>query len=171
MADLFTRTEVDFGGAMHAQFGLLVPNNGLTGALMQNLQIQYSQQVTRLYEIGRIGQKSRVYYISGRAQGQIQAAHVIGPGVVIKAYYDNYGDVCQAINNQIQLQLGPNICGGAANALTYRARHCVLTQIGLSVAAQDFVISENSTLMFAGLELNPGNVNELQPRRMPPAAN
>lgn len=161
MPELFTRTEVAFGGAMHAQFGLLVPNKGLTGVLMQNLTLQYAQQVTRLYEIGRTGQMSRVYYVSGRAQGTIGAAHVIGPGTVIKTFYDNFGDVCQAATNDIVINLGPNICEGT-NRLAYRAKFCVLTQIGMSVAAQDMVVSENSQLMFSGLELIVPQIGLLQ---------
>lgn len=167
MADLFKRTEVDFGGAMTAEKGLLVPNKGLTGVLMQNLNLQYQQNVTRIYEIGRSGEKSRVYYIAGRSQGTISSAHVIGPGVAMKEFYDNFSDVCEAGTNDIKLKLGPNVCGvggaglvGAINRaagrgqLSYNAKYCVLVSIGLAVSAQDFVINENSQLMFSGLEYN-----------------
>lgn len=172
MADLFTRTEVDFGGAMHAQNGIITPANGLTGVLMQNIQLSYQQQVTRLYELGNSGQKTKVYYVGGRAQGSMSVAHVVGPGVSIKQFYDNFGDVCKAGTNTCQIDLSPNICGvtgsnpsqnggilGSLNVsptaqAKYTAKYCVLISIGMSVAAQDFVINENSQLMFSGLEFN-----------------
>lgn len=153
MADIFKRTEVDFGGAFTSETGLLVPNKGLTGVLMQNFQITYTQNVTRIYEIGRSGAKTKVYYIGGRSQGTLAAAHIVGPGVAMKTFYDNFSDVCQANTNDIQIKLTPNICaGGEASSIGYKMKFCVLTAIGLSASAQDFVISENSQLMFSAME-------------------
>jgi len=169
--EVFTRTEVDFGGAMHAQNGIIVPNAGLTGVLMQNIQLGYQQAVTRIYELGNRGGRTKVYYIGGRSQGTMGAAHVVGPGVSMKAFYDNFGDVCNAQNNTCVIDLAPNICGGGAGNAAgnvvaqaanggngaggrakYTAKYCVLVSLGVAVAAQDFVVNENSQLMFSGLE-------------------
>lgn len=155
MADLFTRTEVDWGGAMHAQKGIIVPNRGLTGVLMQNFSLQYQQQVTRLYELGRSKEKTKVYYVGGRANGSLSAAHVIGPGVSMKTFYDNFGDVCKAQKNDCTIELTPSVCEEnptPTSNLKYNAKYCVLVGIGLSVSASDFVINENSQLMFSGLD-------------------
>lgn len=152
MADVFTRTEVDFGGAMHAQNGILTPSNGLSGVLMQNIQLSYSQQVSRLYELGTAGAKTKVYYVGGRSQGTMGASHVIGPGVSMKKFYDNFGDVCKAQTNTVQIDLAPNICAGNGQvAVKYTCKYCVLISLGVSVAAQDFVVNENSQLMFSGM--------------------
>jgi hypothetical protein len=151
MADLFKRTEVDFGGAMTSEKGMLVPNKGLTGLLMQNFTLQYQQNVTRIYEIGTAGETAKVYYISGRSAGTLSSSHIVGPGVSLKEFYDNFSDVCEAGTNDIQIQLGPNICEGANN-IAYNAKFCVLVSIGVSLSAQEFVINENSALMFSGLE-------------------
>lgn len=152
--ELFKRTEVDFGGAFTAEKGLIVPNNGLTGVLMQNFQIQYSQSVSRIYELGRAGQKTKVYYIGGRAAGSLSAAHVVGPGVAMKTFYDNFSDICQAGNNDCKIEVSPNVCGTVdlVSNMSYKAKFCVLMSIGLSVAAGDFVINETSQMMFSGLE-------------------
>lgn len=172
MADIFTRTEVDFGGAMHAQFGIIVASGGLTGVLMQNIQLSYQQAVTRLYELGTgggtagVGNKTKVYYVGGRAQGSMSIAHVIGPGVSIKAFYDNFGDVCRAKCNTCLIDLTPNICaaGGVGAKAKYLAKYCVLVSVGMSVAAQDFVMNENSQLMFTGLEFDGGGpTTKLEP--------
>lgn len=153
--ELFTRTEVDFGGAMHAQNGIVTPNGGLTGVLMQSIQLSYQQQITRLYELGNAGGRTKVYMVSGRSQGTLSVAHVIGPGVAIKAFYDNFSDVCKAGTNTITLNLTPNTCAGSS-PITYDVKFCVLTSIGLSVAAQDFVINETAQLMFSSLAFNQG---------------
>lgn len=156
--ELFTRTEVDFGGAMHAQNGIVTPSGGLTGVLMQNIQLSYQQQVTRIYDLGNVGARSRVYYVGGRAQGTVSVAHVIGPGVTIKRFYDTFGDVCQARTNTLVVDLTPNICavgaGTSAPRAKYTVKYCVLLSIGVSVAAQDFVVNETSQIMFSGLEFD-----------------
>lgn len=154
MADLFTTSEVNYGGAITSQKGIIGGSAAALGILMQNMQLQYSQQVTRLYELGVAGATTNAYYVAGRAQGQLTAAHVIGPNVALKAYYDKYSDVCKAKDNNIDLNLTPNLCQttGTTGQLKYTCKNCVLTQIGMSVSVQDYLINENSTLMFIGLE-------------------
>ena len=167
MAELFSRTEVDWGGAMTSQFGMVVPNKGLTGILMQNLQLSYMQNVSRLYELGRSGEKTRIYYVGGRAQGSMSAAHVVGPGVTMKTFYDNFSDVCKAQTNDCEIRLTPNICSSTgvqaitgtalafgSTVMSYKAKYCVLVSIGVSVSAQDFVVNESSQMTFSGLEFN-----------------
>lgn len=152
MADVFARTELTFGGAFAADRGLVTPNNGLTGVMMQNLSLTYSQNVSRIYEIGIANTIPNVYYIGGRSQGAMQAAHVIGPRLSMKRYYTNFSDVCQAGVNNIQLHLTRADCSnGRSASVKYLAKFCVLVQIGMAVAAQDMLINENSQLMFANL--------------------
>lgn len=157
MADVFSRTEVNFGGSMTSQFGLLVPIPGvLTGVLMQNLQLSYRQGVTRVYEIGAAGAPTRIYYVGGRAQGDMAAAHILGPGLTILNFYNRFSDVCAARTNSLTLRLGPNVCDTQAannSQLTYTAKYCVMTQLGIAAGAQEFVINESSSLMFSGLEM------------------
>jgi hypothetical protein len=164
MADLFSRTEVNFGGAMTSQFGLVTPNNGLSGVLMQNVNMSYQQQVTRLYELGNSGALTNVYYVGGRAQGTLTTAHVVGPGVAMATFYSNFSDVCQAGQNSLNLNLTPNLCnsnaaaaisgfavGGGGPSAAYTAKYCVLTMVGVSAQASEFVINSQSQMMFSGL--------------------
>lgn len=179
MADLFTRAEVEFGGAFTSQLGIIGSSQGNLGVLMQNLTLNYSQQVTRIYELGVAGLPINAYYVGGRSAGNVVAGHIVGPGVNLSAFYATFGDVCQARCNMLQLNLGPNVCDGVltpnpaggntcvvcdggvavnnvciplANNLNYTAKFCVLTAIGMSVSVADFVINENSTIMFTGLD-------------------
>lgn len=167
MAEMFKRTELNFGGAFAADRGLFVPNGGLTGVLMQNINVAYGQQVSRLYEIGASGQVTNVYYVGGRASGNFGTGHVIGPRVLLKAFYEEYSDVCRAGQNIATVSVRAN-CGGtapiggvgptrptegaASKRLIYRLRFCVLTNVTLAVQASDFVINESSQLMFSNMD-------------------
>lgn len=155
MADVFKRAKLRWGGAFAAETGLLTPNKGLTGVLMQQLQAQYSQQVSKIYEIGPAGETSAVYYVAGRPSGQLNVSHVIGPGVAMAMYYENFSDVCSAEDNDIQLKLSKTQCskgGGENSTISYNCQYCVLTQIGLSTQSQDLLINESSQLTFANME-------------------
>lgn len=175
--ELFSRTEVDFGGGFHAQFGLIAPNGHLTGMLMQNLGVQYGQNVTRLYEIGTANKPTRVYYVTGRAQGNLTAAHVVGPGISLKGFYKQFSDPCNARKNQLTIDLTANSCADVdpiqkaqkAGGFRYNMKFCVLMSVGMNVSSQDLLIGENSNLMFTGLELaddaGPAQPGQAEPAR------
>ncbi len=155
MAELFSRAQNEFGGAFSADLGKLVFGEGLMGTLVQNLNATYMQNVSRLYEVGNSGAASKVYYVGGRAQGQMGIARVVGPSVVVCDFYAKFGNVCNAGKNLIQLVLDPLDCD--AGQLTYDMKFVVLVQVGLSIAAQDMLVNENCSLMFSGLECNQAN--------------
>ncbi len=154
MSDLFKRTELNFGGATAADRGILVPNKGLTGLLLQQLTLNYSQNVTRIYEIGIRGERPNVYYIGGRSQGMLNVAHIIGPRLTMLEFYDNFSDVCEAGTNDIKIEVSSecNEFGTFGPALAYNCKFCVLVSVGLAIAANDFVINSNSSLMFSNME-------------------
>ncbi len=155
--DVFKRTDLNWGGAFSADRGLLIPNDGLTGILMQNLGLTYSQQVSRVYEIGTQGMVTSVYYVGGRSAGNFTTSHIIGPKVTMGNFYRKFSDVCQAAKSTLGIGLQANCDGAASTPVTYRAKYCVLTQIGLGVQASDFLINDNSQVMFSNLEYSEGN--------------
>jgi hypothetical protein len=184
MAAVFKRAETTWGGAFSANsvsvsFGTNVGdgNNNqqarLDVALMQNISLSYSQNVTRLFEIGTVnvgdGPKSRVYYVGGRAQGNLNIGRMIGPKAVLASYYEKYGDVCAADKNTLRLTfaaadcLGNNVAasaaGGAvaaaaavAGTFIFTCQYCVLTQIGISLASEQFLVSESGQMMFSNFQ-------------------
>lgn len=154
--DVFKRTELVWGGAFAADCGLVSPDpkKGLSGVMMQNMGINYAQNVARIYELGEAGKTPAVYYVGGRSQGNLQVANVVGPKAAMKTFYTTFSDVCQAVDNNIVLSLQRADCSssGQSRTVTYTAKFCVLIQIGLSVAAQDMIINQTSNLMFSNLE-------------------
>jgi hypothetical protein len=165
--DIFARAAAQVAGVFASDLGRLSFGADAAGSvsttLVQNMQVTYMQNVTRLYEIGVQGGKANIYYIGGRSQGQMSIARVVGPSVLLSAYYSKYGDVCNAKGNDITFNLAQTDCSSlvaadfaiagpiAAGSLTYTMKGCVITQVGISVAAADMLINENSTLMFASL--------------------
>lgn len=163
--DVFARTQSNYGGAFAADTGL-ISGGTLTGVLLQNLNLSYQQNVSRIYEIGPAGQVPYVYYVGGRASGTLAAAHIVGPALAMQAFYTSFSDVCAAGTNNISVNLSRSSCGATGatagaptsgtRTVSYNAKYCVLVQIGMSVSANDLVVNESSQLMFSNLEYSEG---------------
>jgi hypothetical protein len=158
MPAIFNREDTQVNGVFSSDTAKLQMGAGL-GVLVQGMNFNYSQQVTRLYEIGTTGQdKTNIYYVGGRTAGQMGLSRVIGPKTTIKELYKEYGDVCKSCNNTIELQLKETDCCQAdtttanGSEITYTLKHVVLIQVGIQIGAQDMMINEQSSLMFSGLD-------------------
>jgi hypothetical protein len=157
MPPIFTKQDTSIGGVFSSDKVKLTFSNNVTGVLVQGMNFTYSQNVTRLYEVGSTtgSDKTNVYYVGGRTQGMLQLNRVIGPNATIKELYTEYGDVCKACGNNITLDLQEvDCCEGGTGGMTYTAKFCVLVQVGVSVQAQDMIINEQSQIMFSGLDFD-----------------
>lgn len=159
MAEVFSRTASAFAGAFSADTLSLTFSDNVPTALVQTLQSSYMQSVTRLYEVGAINGVSRTYYVGGRSQGNLNIGRIIGPSVLMGTYYTKFGNVCNARTNslafgltQSDCTLRPPLAGAVNNPVAFTCKFCVITQIGVSVGAQDSVINESSSLMFSGFD-------------------
>jgi hypothetical protein len=160
VADIFNRTGETFGGSFSADGAKVVfasggSGGGLAGGvglLSQQVQIGYSQQIMRYYEIG----SNYTFLVAGRSDGQFSMARILGPRPVQTQFYRNYGDVCNAANNNLNFQLTAG-CGAGNNttagSLSYLVKNVVLTSISLSVGAQDMVINEQVAAKFVAYDL------------------
>jgi len=156
--DVFSR-EVSYGGAFSAD-GVEITFTGFTaGMLVQNIQWQYQQAVTRLYEVG----SPDLYLVAGRTQGQCTVARVLGPTPILPSFYESYGDVCNAEDNSLDFSAvaacGTN-GGASAESMIWSMHHVVLVQIGGSVSAQDMIINESMVFMYLWLSLSDGSEPE-----------
>lgn len=147
MSDVFNRNVSTLGGVFTSDAAKLTLRGNL-GVLVQQLQFTYAQTITRLYEVGG----ENIYYVGGRTQGQMNINRVIGPKGSVCALYQQYGDVCSAKQNVVSLALTETDCSVGASKSTYSMKNCVITQVGVAVAAQDMILNENTTMMFSSLE-------------------
>ena len=156
--DIFGRQALAFGGAFAADSAQIRLNlgcgesPGVTGLLTQQIGIQYSQPITRLYEIGT----QYTYYVAGRPQGSANVARVLGPGSVMSELYACLGDVCNADQNDLCLCFQANCLGeGGASpqftAMQVGLKNVVLQSLGFSIQAQDMIINEQMSLFFTSM--------------------
>lgn len=170
MADIYNRAGNQFGGSFASDAAKIVFSSGGSGAagdvvggsggvglLTQTAQFNYSQQITRLYEIG----SNYTFLVAGRTQGGLSMGRVLGPRKVQTQFYKNYGNVCNAANNNLSVVMETGCpvdsnggIGGGLGSLAFLIKNCVIVSLGISVAAQDMIINEQFQAMFVSLELN-----------------
>lgn len=144
MASVFAGAQTYNGGFRADQLRLSFGGVDVAGFLVQNVQFQYTQQVTMLYEIG----SSNVYYVGGRAQGSATLARVIGPAPLGAQFITQFNDLCQPQDINFDTSAG---CRGGG--LNYTLQDAVLTTVSVSVQAQDVVINEQLQFIFVDLEI------------------
>jgi hypothetical protein len=145
--DVFNR-EVDLGTPLAADATRLLVN-GLTDEdmLAQNVQLQYNQNINRLWEVG----SSKQFFIAGRTEGTLAVGRIIAGKGVSGEFVAQYGDVCNLPANQITILFDQG-CQTAVALGKITASGLVINSIGYNVNAQEMVITENISMMFARLE-------------------
>ncbi len=157
--DLFGRRALEFGGAFAADSACINLNLSciddesplsIEGLLTQQINIQYQQPITRLYEVGT----QKTYFVAGRPQGQANIARVLGPGNIMAEFYTCLGDVCNAASNDICLCVESNCIGNQDqnfSGMNICLKNVVLQSVGFAIQAQDMIINEQTSLMFTSL--------------------
>lgn len=162
MPDIYNRETDTFGGSFAADQGFVTfpqildaqvgPIGADVGLLIQRLAMSYQQQVTRLYEVGR----PAIYYVGGRTNGDAGIDRVIGPRTISEPFYLTYGDMCNARTNTLDFSI-ENGCGfedEVPGFVSYTSHFCVITTVGINVAAADMIINESIRLLFSSLTYN-----------------
>ncbi len=154
MPDLFNSQSKLGGTFKGTAFALSVGggNNGgnLKGALVQSVQLNYSRQISRIFELGSTDQ----YFIEGRSEGQASLQQIVGPQGLINPILSALGNTCTANQRVLQLSAAANTCGfnaaaSGGNALSLESP--VVTNYSLGSQASNFVIDTGMQLMFVGL--------------------
>jgi hypothetical protein len=146
--DVFNR-EVTLGTPLAAESTRLIIA-GLTDEdmLAQNITIQYSQSINRLWEVG----SPKTFFIAGRTQGTINVKRVVGGKGIAKQFITDYGDVCNMRGNVIKLSFDAG-CDNSSQIGEVTASGVVINSIAYSVAAADMVVNEDLAMLFARLEI------------------
>jgi len=154
--DIFSR-EVALGGVFSADGAVLSFDQLEAGLLAQSVTWQYQQNITRLYEIS----SSDVYLVAGRTQGQASVARVMGPTALAEAFYETYGDVCNADTNTLTFSAQTDCSGDTGgDTVTITMNHVVIQSYGGGVQAQDMVVNEQLGLLFLYLTYEVGGGSE-----------
>lgn len=150
MPDIFNRTTDVFGGTFAADqaqmtFPALDGGGSDAGLLVMNMNVSYTQQLTRLYELG----SPALYYVVGRTAGQAAVGRVVGPRKIAAAFYQTYGDACNAATNLLHFSMTTGCGGVAGSGASYTAMFVVVTTVGLAVNSTDMLISEQLSMVFS----------------------
>lgn len=113
--------------------------------IVQNLTINYRQNITRLWEIG----SDKQYFVSGHQEGDASMARVIGPKPVSSEFMRQYGDVCNIQGNHITFVVKGD-CSTKGGML--KVTGVVITQVSYTVRAQDMVVNEQVSMLVAKVE-------------------
>ena len=151
MADnVFGRQGGNIKGAFSADT-LKLQIGGKSDLLVQNLRVQYAQQVSKIYDLSN-ATPADAYYVAGRADGQASMQKVMGPNATVKDFYSQFGDPCNANRGNLVLS-GSFGCGGGGSGTNTAVtlEKPVVTSFGMAVNANDVLITEDTSLIFHNL--------------------
>jgi len=159
MAGVYAKQDTFHSGSFSSDSAVLEVN-GVQLGIVQNAQIQFAQSIARVYDVGNGGASGGgrvpVWYVGGRTQGQATLARILGPsGTGLSVFYKEMGDVCAPKDLTFTFAAG---CSGAAGVgptgrTSYIVQKAVMVNVGISVSAQDMLVNENVSLMFANLDV------------------
>ena len=143
--DIFSR-EASIGEPFSADDSeLLFVGGDAQTMIVQNLTVNYRQNITRLWEIG----SDKQYFVSGHQEGDATMARVVGPKPVAGEFMAQYGDVCNIQSNHITFVVKGD-CSTKGGRI--KITGVVITQVSYSVRAQDMVINEQVSMLVAKVE-------------------
>ena len=148
-ADLFGRTDTKLDGAMSSD-ATRVTFAGLTGTglLLQNLNINYKQTITRLYALDT----PYTYFVAGRTDGNMKAGQVVGPKGVVTSFYQRYADVCNTTGN-MQMRAVAGCHADANSSMVLTVTNPVIETFGVSMDSQNMMINVNLDMTFVSMDI------------------
>jgi len=126
------------------------------GALVQQWQMNYQQQVMELFEIG----SNNLYWAKGRPVGNGTVGRIIGTvdaeGAGGKFFPDDCYDICKG-GAEVDITARSGTCENfKAKTITIKMHGVVVTAIGFAMRVQDVMLNENIGWRFGALELQSG---------------
>ena len=168
MADLFNRTAKSTRGGFKIDSAKLtfsgLATSGTVGMLIQNVQIQYQQQVTFVYDLA---DPEGVYYVAGKAQGTLGMSKIVGSAQGAAAFYKQYGDACK-IGNSINIEGVGGSCPpgldtiegiialsgfGEPSGNKYEIVAPLIVSYGMTMSVNEGTVGENIQMQFAQLNI------------------
>ncbi len=150
MSDIFG-VDSKLGGTFKGtSFSLSVGggNGDFRGALVQQLQISYMRQITRVWELGSRDQ----FYIEGHVEGQGTLQQIVGPKGLVSSLLTNLSDICSATSRTLSLSAANNACGGITSTGTNLTLESpVATRYTFGASVQNFLIDSGLEITFTGL--------------------
>lgn len=134
-----TRTS---GSIASSEFAKVTLNGGSAGSLMQQVSIQYQQQIERVTELGG----THIYWIPGKPEGTMQVSRVVGDGGFFEGWSSGKCGIMES--------MGVNVKGGrcgfnGSGGLLFE--NGVANQFSADIATERYTIRESMTVRFGKL--------------------
>ena len=152
MADVFSGGQ-KFAGAFKAgDLTMEIAGEPLAGAMVQNIQYQFNQQLNQFFELG----SPSVFFVAGRAQGNL-TINKLAAAKGLNLAITNFNNVCEPKDIGFTSKTtgcGSGIAGGDLGG-TYSVtfKQCVLTGVTGQADAQSVVITHGLTMQFVNMEV------------------
>lgn len=143
--DIFHREQQAVGGVFttdRAVAAIAAGGGSWVAALVQNVNADYGQDFSELYELG----SNYVYRVLGRPKGRMTIQRIIGKqgtSSVEEALYD----ACNT-GGTMTIQARANLCGAQGGGVTMVFNGIFVINYGIQIAVQDQMIRENVVLAF-----------------------
>jgi len=154
MSDIFNKQIKTPQGAYSIDAAkLLFGNVAPGGLLIQNVNIQYQQQMSFLYDLS---EPSAVYYVAGRAQGAVSVGKAVGNSTAFRTFYTKFGDVCNITSGDWSIT-GATGCTNSSGttgsgSLNLTLKNPKVQSVGFAMSQESAIIVENVNAMFTNLE-------------------
>lgn len=146
MADIYNRQQIPVGGVFSSDRAILTVSGagGLgVGALVQNVQANYAQQMSPVYELG----SNRRYTLLGRPEGQLTIGRIVGTGEFAQALFD----ACSG-GGTVSVQAADGFCNGVSSGGFRRTMTGVfVVNYGFDMSTQDQMVRENMQCTFTSM--------------------
>ena len=150
MAIIGSKTQV--GGALDTDDVKMTFSGVTLGLIVEQAQYQFKQNLNRIWDL-KDGAKT--YYITGRSQGQISIAGISGPGGMVNAFLQKFGDVCNAASNVIGFGYTANWCAGASlpsNGGGQSFHGVIMDTVAGQVQTNDMLYRETTSGVFTRMQ-------------------
>jgi len=120
---------------------------------VQNVQLTYQRQITRVLELGSDDQ----YYVVGNTDGNGNFAAIVGPKKIVVDMVKSLADECEAKSRMVAFQAISDLCDADASGNTGELKVTVsgalLVNVSTGVSVQDFMINATGQFMFIGMNI------------------
>ena len=110
MPGVFVRQDTYHAGSFASDTAVLAIAGSTTAlGIVQNANITFNQNVSRVYDVGNGGRTGTVpvWYVGGRTQGNATIGRIIGPAVGgVCKFYKEFGNVCAPVDLTFAFQAG-----------------------------------------------------------------
>ena len=151
MSDIFGR-ELSYGGSFQPEGTTVSFSGAVTGAIVRNVNMRYSQSVTRVWDLGT----GKAFFIAGQTNGTFGIGTVAG----VNGDFSIFGSICAPGTMVFDGNVGLcNVQGDVAGDATFTLHKTILADVSISVVSDDMIINQGIAGTFLFMESSGSGSN------------